>query len=433
MADAGAAAARLRQGLEHSSHGRWDSALADYDAALVHDPASAAAHFHRGVALISLDRPSEALASLDETLALHDDWRAHHFRGLALKGKGDFAAAIAAFDASLALAPGSAEVRLARGLTRLAVGRFAEGWPDYEARWDAPSFAGHSDSSIPADLRARILRSPLRADLTARRLLIVAEQGVGDVIMLASILPDVRAIAADVVLACEPRLHRLFETSFAGLRLTDLHTACDLAGGFDAVVGLGSLPFVFRQDADAFPGRPYLSASPAALERAAERLGPKRAKLRVGLSWRGGSQRTRRDSRSIALKDLKPITSRADLDLVSLQYGDVAAEIDAANRTLPRSILAPGPAAMEDFDDLAGLIAQMDIVVSVQTSVVHLCGAVGAPCTVLVPYVAEWRYGMSGETMPWYASVRLARQTAPGAWGPSIAAANGLLDARGAD
>lgn len=430
MADAEAAAARLRQGLEHSSRGEWDAALVEYDAALAHDSSSPAAHFHRGVSLISLERPSEALVSLDEALARHEDWRAHHFRGLALQGMGEIAAAVDAFDASLRLAPDAAEVRLARGLAKLADGRFADGWADYETRWDAPSFAGHSDSSIPADLRARLIRWPTRADLADRRVLVVGEQGVGDVVMLASVLPDLRAIAGDVALACEPRLHRLFAASFAGLRLTDAQAALDMAEDFDVIVGLGSLPSVFRNAMADFPGTPYLTPSPAAQQRAADILGPKRAPRRVGLSWQGGSRRTRRSSRSIPLDAFARVLTREDVEVVSLQYGDVAAEIAGVSASLPRPILAPPPGATEDFDDLAGWVSQMDLVVSVQTSLVHLCGALGVPCVVLVPHVAEWRYGATGTSLPWYASVRLVRQAPPGAWAPAIAEANGLLNAR---
>ena len=117
----------------------------------------------------------------------------------------------------------------------------------------------------------------------------------------------------------------------------------------------------------------------------------------------------------------------ADCEFVNLQYGDVGQEVAAANAGRANPIRLFPRAEIDDFEDLAGLTANLDAVVSVQTSLVHLAGALGQTCLALLPHRAEWRYTGSGETMPWYRSVRLLRQAEPGAWGPVIAQAGAAL------
>ena len=124
----------------------------------------------------------------------------------------------------------------------------------------------------------------------------------------------------------------------------------------------------------------------------------------------------------MALNDLGPLITLEGTEFFSLQYGEAAAQAAAANASLLSPIRTFPPQDIDDFEQLAALVLALDLVVSVQTALIHLCGAIGAPCLVMVPFMAEWRYGARGETMPWYGSVRLYRQKAPDAWGPVIEA-----------
>ena len=189
---------------------------------------------------------------------------------------------------------------------------------------------------------------------------------------------------------------------------------------YDIAIGLGSLGRLYRNKLSDFPGQPYLRPTPAARRQWARRLGPKTTGLRIGLSWRGGLQTSGSIVRSIPLHQLEPLLALPGCEIVSLQYGDVRAEVEAVNARLARPITLFPPNGIDDFDDLAALALELDAVVSVQTAAVHLSGALGAACIALLPHAPEWRYGASGGTMPWYGSVRLVRQAEPGEWGPVI-------------
>jgi ADP-heptose:LPS heptosyltransferase len=197
----------------------------------------------------------------------------------------------------------------------------------------------------------------------------------------------------------------------------------------EALLAMGSLGSAFRRDVGAFPGAPYLRPGAEVRQRWAERLGPKTRRLRIGISWRGGVAATRTHARSLSLQQLAPVLDLADCEFVNLQYGEVADEVAAFNAGRQNPIRVFPRAEIDDFEELAGLVANLDLVVSVQTTLVHLCGAIGQTCLTLVPHTPEWRYGAQGSTMPWYRSVRLFRQPQHGAWGPAIAEAAAALKA----
>jgi hypothetical protein len=183
---------------------------------------------------------------------------------------------------------------------------------------------------------------------------------------------------------------------------------------------MGSLGRLYRRDVADFPRRPYLSAPPAIRAHWAERLGPRPEGLRIGISWTGGLKQTRAERRSLPLAQLRPLLDLPGCEVVSLQYGDVADEVAAVNAGLATPVRLFPAEDLDDFADLAGLVQSLDVVVSVQNSLVHLCGALGQRCLTMVPHAPEWRYGASGSTMPWYGSVELFRQPEPRAWEPVI-------------
>lgn len=215
---------------------------------------------------------------------------------------------------------------------------------------------------------------------------------------------------------CEPRLVRLFQSSFPGVKRLSPATAQVDSEDTDLVMAMGSLGPVFRRSAGDFTPEAYLHPAQDVVRAWAERLGPRRGRLRVGLSWRGGVPATRRRARSIPLAPLTEVLELPNCEFVSLQYDDVTAEVAAVNAGRAAPIRTFPEEAMRDFEELAALVANLDVVVSVQTAVVHLCGALGTPGLALVPQNPEWRYGAQGPATPWYRSVRLLRQPSPGAW-----------------
>jgi tetratricopeptide (TPR) repeat protein len=381
----------------------------------------------RGDALFALSRFDEALAAF-AAAAAGGGFDALIKLGIALKAAGRHGEALAAFERAAAARPDAPVARFQRSLLRLQLGELAGGWPDYEARWAYDRFVEESRGQVARGMVPALTLAPERADLDGQRLLLVGEQGIGDQVMFASTLPEVLAAAQAVTLVCEPRLVRLFSASFPQATVTGPAEARVDVAAIDRVIALGSLPHALRRTPDALPGAPYLAPRPEVVQRWADRLGPRRERLRIGVSWRGGAASTRTQARSLPLAALAPILDLPGVEAVSLQYGDVVGELAAFNAGRDRPVRAFTAAETDDFEDLAGLVANLDLVVSVQTSLVHLTGALGRPCLALIPTAAEWRYGVAGEAMAWYRSVRLLRQAEAGDWGPVIAAAVAAVD-----
>ncbi len=329
--------------------------------------------------------------------------------------------ALSAFEAALRLRPSSPEARYERGLLRLELGEFAAGWPDYDSRWLSERFLV-ARGQVPEALVPLLAKAPSAQDLAGKRILLIGDQGIGDQVMFASIIPDLARLAASVTCICDPRLLGLFSASFPDVSFLNPAGARVDSETVDVLVAMGSLGAAFRQQATDFPGAAYLAPRPEVRAGWEERLGPPRRRLRVGLSWRGGTPQSGQAARSMDLAELGPLLSIGDVEFVSLQYGDVAEEIAAATAGRPGVIRMFPASEITDFEALAGLIGCLDLVVSVQNATVHLAGSLGRPCLAMVGFNPEWRYGRRKDSMPWYGSVRLVRQPAPNDW-PSVLAA----------
>ena len=435
---------------------RPDPALASFDRAVALDPAYAEAHYNRGVALQILKDLPGALSSYDAALAIEPRYlKALANRAAVLRLLGDDEAALAGWDAAVAIDPRAASVHRNRANALMRLGRpqealkafnrpevlepgddhshwnrtlallqseqFAEGWREYEMRWTYSDYVTRSTGMVTPGLRARLDPALRAEDLNGRRILLVGEEGVGDVVMFASMVPDVLAAAASVSLICSSRLHGLLSNAFPQLTLLEQQAPDWAADDFDHVLGIGSLGRLYRNRPEDFPGRPYASARTAVRDRWQERLGLKGRSLRVGLSWRGGTDGSGRQARSIPLADLAPLLRLPGCEFVSLQYGDHRAEVAEVNGGLERPIREFEPAALNDLEDLTGLAQSLDMVVSVQTALVHLCGAAGVPCMALLPRTTSWRFGVRPSSTPWYGSVTLLRQGVDRSWSPVIA------------
>jgi tetratricopeptide (TPR) repeat protein len=401
-----------------------EPALIDAEAALALQPGLMPAHRQRANALLLLDRPTEALESIDTALSLAgDDARNHAAKGEILDALGRHDEALVAFDRAVSLSPADADSIFGRGCSHLRHHTFEAGWRDYQSRWSRPRFV-RTSWRHPLELLAR---RDDHARLTGQRVLIVGEQGIGDEIMFASVIPDLLADASHVAWIADERLQRLLRNSFPTVEFASSLDGLDLAA-FDHIIPAGDLCRRYRNSIERFGGAPYLRPSDAALRGWSKRLGPGVTKLRIGLSWKGGVFTTGQHRRSLDLAALKPLLEREDCEFVSLQYGEVQDEIDAANAELARPIRSFPKDEIGDFEDLAGLVLSLDAVVSVQTALVHLAGAVGAPCFAMISSFAEWRYGDQGEVMPWYGGVKLVRQTQAGSWRPVLARIGEELD-----
>ena len=254
-----------------------------------------------------------------------------------------------------------------------------------------------------------------------KNVVVYAEQGIGDELSFASMIPDAAKVCKKLIFDCDGRLEGLFRRSFPnvtvyGTRVKDTKWAKE-DREIDASLPVGQLGEFFRTTQSSFPGTAYLKACPI-------RMKQWRSILRrptIGIAWTGGVSRTNARNRRITLEDLLPVLS-LDADFVSLQYKDASADIAAFKAKHPTILLTQYPWATltHDYDDTAALVASCDYVVCIQTAVAHTAGALGVPATVLVPKATTWRYGHEGNTIPWYKSLRVIRQHADNEWRDEI-------------
>ena len=400
-------------------HMRDVSAAVDaFRKAVALEPGFAHAHSNLGYVLFKeLEQYEEGARHIERALELApSDTGALCNRIMLLHHRGRTDEALALADQLLARDDGFAEARLNRALMLLAKGEFERGWTDYEARKRAS--AGTCSSDFPAP---EWDGSPL----TGRSIFVYPEQGLGDEIMFASCLPDLLATGAACSIECDPKLESLFRRSFprAEILAKDAWRASDALAARppEVKVAIGSLPRFFRRTRAQFPSHGgYLRVDRAKVARWKTRLDALPCRRKVGISWRGGLASTKRSLRSIALDDWTPVLTVPGVDFVSLQYSDSEREIEALRAT--GIDLHAWPDAIEDYDETAALVASLDLVISIQTAIVHLAGAVGTPAWALISAAPEWRYGAAGASMVWYPSVRLLRQSVLARWDGVIAA-----------
>lgn len=378
--------------------GRPEEALAGYEKVLALRPAHLAALYNRGVVLRELKRPAEALASLDAALAIdprHVD--ALNNRGIVLRDLARRNEALASYDRALALAPDNAETHVNRSCLRLLLGDFEQGWPEFEWRWRTRDFAPwRRDFAAPLWLGAEPLEG-----LT---ILLHAEQGFGDAIQLARYAPLVAARGARVVLEVAAPLTRLF-SSIEGVSV--VVGRGEALPPFDFHCPLLSLPLAFKTRSDAIPASvPYLFPSAERVATWKQRLPQTRAR-RIGVAWAGNPSFKGDRGRSIGLARLLPLLSTGGAAFFSLQR-----DLRDGDREIllnHRQVAALGD-TIADFDDTAAIMASLDLVISSDTSVVHLAGALGRPVWILLQHVADWRWSLDRADCPWYPTARLFRQ-----------------------
>ena len=322
------------------------------------------------------------------------------------------------FENALARHPENVWIGMHYSRFLLRVGDYARGWPLYEARRRA---------FLNRDVFNRPFIQPMweGQSLAGKRLLITAEQGLGDEIMFASIYPELIREAAHCTVECDYRLAPLLERSFETTsvfgterrsRTWHVNLERNLANlpAFDYWVPAGTLPLYRRPDAESFPAHAgYLKADDARVAYWKQRLAALGSGLKVGISWRGGTAQTNSSARSMTLEQLKPLLATSGVHFVSLQYGPRTEETNGSG-------VHHWQEAIDNYDETAALVAALDVVVSVCTAVVHLAGALGRPVWVMAPFVPEWRYGHEGPSMIWYPSARIFRQPALDDWQPVI-------------
>ncbi|MFD2232942.1 tetratricopeptide repeat protein [Phaeospirillum tilakii] len=407
------ALAHCNLGAALQENGELDAAIACYQTALAHAPAYPDALSNLGVARQEQGRLDEAAAQFEAALRIQPDHPlALNNLGKLRQEQGRRDEARALYREAARLAPDHPDSHFNLALLDLQAGAWETGWAGYEWRWRRPGAQRH-DFGLPEwD----------GTPLAGRTLLLWCEQGLGDSIQFVRFAARIVSGGGRVVLLCPPELEALLQGVTGIDRVVSRISTLPPC---DCQAPLLSLPRLLGTRLATLPAPvPYLAVPPAATARWRDRLAALPGR-KVGLVWRGRPQHTNDRNRSLDPARLAPLLDRPGISFVSLQKG--ARPDDAAALAGRAPLLDLGP-ELADFTDTAAVLAGLDLVISVDTSVIHLAGALGRPGWLLLPFDPDWRWLLERQDSPWYPTLRLFRQPAPGAWDPVIA---DLADALG--
>ena len=410
-------AALLSRGVARAGVGRHAEALEDFNAAIASSPGNPTALYNRGNTLLQLGEPAQALADFDRVLGAVPQHRlAWNNRGRALEMLNRHDEAAASYGKAIALDKDYADAHFNLALTLLAVGQLAQGFAEYEWRWKR---TGVTD-------RRRDYRRPLWLGdfpLGRKTILLHAEQGLGDSIQFARYASMLANAGARVILEVQPEL----KTLLGGLPgIASCHARGEPLPAYDFQCPLGSLPLALKTTAATVPAPiPYVAADAARVEawRAVIEAMPGK---RVALAWAGHVHHINDANRSVALAALEPLLTQDGVSFVSIQHELRANDADILARHGHVTHLG---GQFADMADTAAVMALVDLVIAVDTSVAHLAAAMGRPTWVVLPFTPDWRWTLSGERSPWYPQARLFRQPAMGDWASVVANLRGALAA----
>ena len=395
-------------GVIHYQRGEIAAALPLLERAVAVQPAEAEFHNNLGLVLAAADRETEAVAAYRAALSLKPDHApAWNNLGLALQAQNEVRAAIDAFRRALAIAPDFAHARWNLSLALLLDGQFAEGWRDYDARLELPEL-GRDQHRFPGPLWNGSAPA-------GKTLLVYPEQGLGDAVQFARYATLIAAAGARCVIRCPELLAPMF-ISIPGV--AQVSRDAEPLPAYDAHLPLLSLPRVFGTTAQSIPAAiPYIGVPEAKRAAARATFMPHGTKRRIGLCWAGNPAHGNDRHRSIPLAMLASLLALPGIAWFSLQQGEPAAQI-AATRGAENIVPLPEGTPLVDT---AALLAELDLIITVDTSIAHLAGALSCPAWVLLPFAPDWRWQLVREDSPWYPTLRLFRQSRPGDW-PSVIA-----------
>ncbi len=386
--------------------GHLDRALVLYDDALRLRPDYSKALVNRGVALVAMNRLDEAIRDLEQGAQLQPDLpEAHTSLGAALSVKQRFDEAFARYERALELSPDHAEAAWNRSLLQLLIGDYRRGWPGYEWRWRCKR-----TTPLPAFGPPRWDGSPL----TGRTILLYAEQGLGDTLHFVRYAPLVKERGGRVVLQCQGVLLRLLSRTQGIDHLVAWGVA---PPPFDVWAPLMSLPALFGTTLETIPAAcPYVLPDPDLVSQWRHRLAPVRG-FRVGIAWQGSPRHAWDRHRSVSLEQFEPLARVEGVQLISLQKGVGSEQLPALEGRFPVVNLG------DQFDEMAGpfmdtaaILANLDLVITIDSSLAHLAGAMGVPALLALTFTPDWRWLLGRPDSPWYPSLRLFRQHQPGDW-----------------
>ena len=423
----------FKRGLMLVRQEQYALALANIDHLLSLAPTNLEALNQRGNILLELNRHEEALLCYDRILAFKADQASAWFnRGNVLRKMNCLNQALWCYQEALTVQPDLIAAQVAQSHSLLTLGDFAAGWPLHEARWQIPDIRMHG-------IKSQAPRWLGQTALSGKTVLLWAEQGLGDSLQFVRYIPLVAETAAQVIVCVPPALARLLESLMPPSLLTII-TNDKVLPPHDMHCPLMSLPLALSWRLATVPADvPYLFVDAALKEQWAQQLGPRDgnggdagaggtalAPLRAGLVWSGRRYGVPNRGRDMALRDLLPL-AHIGIEVISVQQERLASDAEA-HAAWPQ--LREFGAGLTDMAQTAALISNLDVVISVDTAIVHLAGALGIPALLMLRYEGEWRWGQPGEQGApslWYPSVRVFRQEKRADWQPVVSRVRACL------
>jgi len=404
------------------SLGNMQNALASYDRVLELQPTRADTHANRGVVLSVLRRHQEALDAYEQAIALqpgHAD--AYANRGSALSELSRQQDALASFERAVAINSSHVNGRWNLGLCHLLTGNFKAGWTSYASRWKHWTAESVATPELPGPpLAPENFAKPVwDGAKTKATLLVWPEQGIGDQILFASMLPEVQQRVGTIILALDQRLHPLFARSFPKCAITTID-AVRKEGRFDLQIPLGNLGAHFRNTTEDFlqHRKAFLKADRVRSASLHRQIAPAARQRVCGISWHSAHPGMGAD-KSMPLLALRPLIATTGLKFVDLQYGDTTAERAAFAADAGLEIVhLDSIDNRQDIDGLAALIDACDVVVTISNTTAHIAGALGKEVWLMLPHNTGrlWYWQADRDDTLWYPNVHVVRQHAAGDW-----------------
>jgi len=396
---------QLSLGNLHLDRQRFDAALQCYDRAIALNTKFAEAHLSSANVWMERQELARAVECCEKALAIRPDYapamllRANIFLHL---GRRD--PAFKSFDAAIAAAPDYHDAYYHRGSARLLTGQFQAGWRDFEHRWKVAD-CGFDRPILEA---AEWQGEPLKG----KSLVVYSEQGLGDTIQFARFLPDIARTGAKVTFLCHPNLIRLFQVFAGEMELTGLVEA---DRRFDFQCALMSLPLRLGIGLEDIPrGGSYLVPENDLVAAWQTRIGE--TGFKVGLCWQGNPEGTIDKGRSILLEKYLPLASVPGVRLISLQKDHGLEQLSRLPPAMNIETLHAFDGGKDSFIDTAAIMQNLDLVITSDTAIPHLAGALNRPAWVALKHIPDWRWMIERDDSPWYKSLRLFRQPVPGDW-----------------
>lgn len=395
-------------GVAFHKKGQIDKAILHYEIAIGLNQEFSDAHYNLGTAYKEKDLLDEAIICFQRVLQLKPDNAAAYYNfGNIFVAKGQLNDAMQYYQKAIEINPNYAEANWNIALINLMLGNFKEGWKGYEWRWELKDVVDK-----------RKFYQPLwdGSDIKEQTVLLHAEQGFGDTIQFIRYTPLVAQRGAKVIVECQKELVSLLK-NVEGIHLIIGHG--EELPDFDMHCPILSLPGIFGTTLTNVPAKiPYISADTSLIQEWHNRIASNNSEYNVGLVWSGDPSFKDSHLKSCSLKSFSPLAQAANITFYSLQKGDASEQA----RNIPEGMkLVDYADKIHDFSDTAAIIHNLDLIISIDTAVAHLAGALGKPVWTLLPFIPDWRWMLNRNDSPWYPTMRLFRQPSRGDWESVIA------------